>query len=80
MCIPILDFVATVDKKWQASKFVVFFSKQHEIRTEKNIFWEKSRELKEKPYKTFLKTHLSWRIDFLGPENIRIDTLIINIA
>ena len=40
MCIVILDFVATVEKKWQASKFVVFFSKQHEIRTEK-IFFEK---------------------------------------
>ena len=61
-------------------KVCCFFSKQREIRTEKNIFWEKSRDLKEKPYKTFLKTHLSWRIDFLEPENIGIDTLIIKIA
>ena len=62
------------------TKVCCFFAKLREMRTEKNIFWQKSRELKEKQYITFLKTHLSWRIDFLEPENIVIDTLIIKIA
>ena len=41
MCMPILDFVATVDKKWQASKFVVFFSSNMKYVTKKNIFFRK---------------------------------------
>lgn len=40
MCIPILDFVATVDKKWQASKFVVFFPSNMKY-VPKKIFFEK---------------------------------------
>ena len=40
MCIPILDFVATVDKKWQASKFVTFFPSNVKC-VSKKIFFEK---------------------------------------
>ena len=40
MCMPILDFVATVYKKWQASKFVAFFPSNAKY-VPKKIFFEK---------------------------------------
>ena len=40
MCMLISDFVATLDKKWQASKFVVFFPSNVKY-VPKKIFFEK---------------------------------------